>query len=103
MVVNGLHHAITGDFVRWHGAVGAWAGLVRRAGYDPARFGPVFIGLGVLWLLAGNLFLYRPTRSHWRSMLALSLVSLGYLGAYTPLAVLQLLCLALPATRNALE
>jgi len=103
MVVDGLHHIITGEFVRWHDGVGAWAGLVQRAGFDPSRFGPVLIGLGVLWLLVGNLFLYRRTRAGWYGMLGLPVLSLWYVGFYTPLAVLQVICLLLPSTRRALR
>lgn len=89
-LLDGLHRFITGDYVRWHGQLGPWAGLVTKVGLNPMALGGVFVALGVLWLVGANLYLYQNSRPTWRGMVALVVLSGWYLGPATPMLVAQI-------------
>lgn len=101
--VDGAHRLITGDFVRIHGKLGPWADLVRWLGANPMQFGPVLMVLGIAWLVASNVYLFRNSPASWRGMLLMVIFSSWYAGVASVGLVLQLLLLLWPTTRAALE
>lgn len=102
-LVDGLLRLITGDFVRIHGKLGPWANLVGRAGLNPMDFGPVLLVMGIVWLVAANLYLFRNTVSSWKLLLIVVILSSWYVGVATLFGVAQVALLLTPATRRALR
>jgi len=102
MTFDGLHNRVFGDYVRLNGQLGPWVSLVQALGVDPNRLAFTFVafGLGLIGASFG-LFLRRPWG--YLSSLAICAVCLLYVGFGTPMAVLCLLWLALPATRAYIE
>jgi hypothetical protein len=100
MIVDGAHRLITGDFVRYRGELGPWATLIRGIGWDPMRFAPVFLALGIAWLVIANLLLFQNTVTAWRAMIAIAVLSLWYLGFGVVIIVAALVLLLVPATRR---
>jgi hypothetical protein len=103
MIVDGAHRLITGDFVRLRGQLGPWAALVQRLGLEPMNLAPLFLALGILWLVVANLFLFQNSPTSWRALVALAILSLWYLGFGLALDVATLILLLVPATRAALR
>ncbi len=103
MLFDGLHRAITGDYIRIGGQLGPWAGVISRIGVDPMSpsMAGLFVVLGAAWLVAlVALFARRPWA--WELALIAGLLSLFYLPVGTLFSAVILMCLFLPATRRAL-
>jgi hypothetical protein len=98
MTLDGLHDRLFGDFFRLNGQLGPWAAMVQAVGIDPNQLSFAFVafGLGLIGASCG-LWLRRPW-GHVSSLVICALCLL-YLGVGTPLAVLCLIWLLLPATR----
>lgn len=102
-LVDGLHRLITGDFVRIHGQLGPWANLVSRAGLNPMQFGPVLIVMGLVWLVAANLYLFQNSVPSWKFLLVIVIASSWYAGVATLFEIAQVALLLAPPTRRALR
>lgn len=102
-LVDGLHRLITGDFVRIHRQLGPWANLVSRAGLNPMHFGPVLIAMGLLWLIAANLYLFQNSVKSWKFLLIVVIASSWYVGVATLFGAVQVALLLSPPTRRALR
>lgn len=90
MLFDGIHKLLTGSYFGHH--LGPWAKLVSLAGISPDAMAPVFVVLGVLWLMGSAALLLRTRWS--RSMLiVLSVISLAYLVFGTLLSLISLVIL----------
>jgi hypothetical protein len=89
MIFDGVHRLLAGSY--FGGRLGPWAPLVSAVGISPGSMAPVFVVLGVLWLVAGVAFL-RRARGATGLAIAVSVISLAYLVFGT---ILSLLALAL--------
>jgi hypothetical protein len=70
-----------------------WARLVQAVGLDPMRLGPLFLLLGVLWVLVTVALLSGSPRARLPATV-LAIASLWYLIEGTGLAVIYLIALA---------
>lgn len=102
-LVDGLHRLITGDFVRIHGQLGPWAKLVASAGLNPMHFGPVFILMGIVCLVAANLYLFQNREPAWKFLLVTAILSSWYVGLATFFAITQTGLLLTPSVRRGLR
>jgi hypothetical protein len=53
MTVDSIHRFVFGDLIRIGGQLGPWSGIVSAVGIDPLAMGPVFLVLGVAYLVSG--------------------------------------------------
>ncbi len=81
---------------------GAWAGVLLSRGIDPAHFGPLFIAIGLLGLIAlfMLLLLERFRGLGWTLLLAFSVLSMVRLSLFAAIGALLLIALILPSTRR---
>ena len=98
MTLDGLRDRLFGDYTRFNGQLGPWAGLAQAAGLDPNQLSFAFVAFG-LSLIGASFGLYLRRRWGYAASLVLSAACLLYLGFGTPLAVLCLLCLLVRPTR----
>ena len=93
MLADGVRNVLTGTYFGG-GALGPWSLLVSKAGLDPHQFGPVFVALSLLWLVALAALLARASWAPWAG-LAAGVLTLWYVpfGAALALAWLALLLL----------
>lgn len=70
-----------------------WARLVEWVGLDPAGFGPVFVVLGIAWVIVTVAILQGNRRAH-KPAKIVAVASLWYLISGTGLAVIFLIALA---------
>jgi len=99
LVYDGLHQRLWGDYVRIGGQLGPWANLAQAVGVDPMRLSLPFIAIG-FGLIGASFGVYWQRRWGYGAALALSAVSVLYLGFGTPVALLSLILLLLPASRR---
>ena len=96
MLFDGVHQLTTGQY--FGGRVGPWAKVVSAVGLQPDAMAPVFIVVGILWLVAGlalllNLRWSRPL------LVGLAVVLLAYLVFGTILSLVLLALMRIPAGR----
>lgn len=99
LVFDGLHQRLFGDYIRLAGQLGPWAGLAQAVGLDPQRLSLPFLAVG-FGLISASFGVYWRRRWGYGAALALSALALLYLGFGTPIALLSLILLLLPATRR---
>jgi hypothetical protein len=99
LIYDGLRQRLLGDFVRLDGQLGPWASLAQALGIDPSRLSLPFIALG-FGLISASFGVYWRRRWGYGAALVLSTLALLYLGFGTPLALLSLILLLLPASRR---
>src|SRR5947207_1038616 len=87
MIIDGIHDLTTGSYIV--GKVGPWAILVRAAGFNEHSMGPVFICVGVLWLL-GCITLFVSPRRSMHVLIVAAIVTLLYPLFGTLLAIVAL-------------
>ena len=98
LAYDGVRQRVTGDYTRLNGRLGPWAALVSSLAIDPLSLSWFFVVLG-LGFVASSFGLYLRQRWGLNVGLAASLLGLFYLGFGTPVAVICLVVLLLPATR----
>jgi uncharacterized membrane protein YjjP (DUF1212 family) len=98
MLFDGMHRLLTGSY--FGGRLGPWAVLVSAAGISPASMAPLFVVLGVLWLVGGVALLFR---ARWSTglLIAVSAISLAYLVFGTILSLIALAILLMNRKRTA--
>jgi len=98
MLFDGMHQLLTGSY--FGGRLGPWAALVSAVGISPGSIAPVFVVLGVLWLVGGVAFLFR---ARWSTglLIAVSVISLAYLVFGTILSLIALAILLVHRKRAA--
>jgi hypothetical protein len=99
LVYDGLHQRLLGDYVRIGGQLGPWASLAQAIGLDPMRLSLPFIAVG-FGLLSASFGVYWRRRWGYGIGLALCALSLLYLGFGLPVALLSLILLLLPSSRQ---
>ncbi len=99
LVFDALHQRLFGDYIRLAGQLGPWAGLAQAAGLDPQRLSLPFLAVG-FGLISASFGVYWRRSWGYGAALVLSALSLLYLGFGTPVALLSLILLLLPATRR---
>ena len=98
MALDGVHQRLLGDYVRIGGQLGPWAALVSALGIDPQSLGFFFVFLGLAFI-AASFGVYLRRRWGYNIGLAISSLSLFYLGFGTPVALICLVLLLLKPTR----
>ncbi len=98
MLFDGMHRLLAGSY--FGGRLGPWEALVSAAGINPGSVAPVFIVLGILWLVGGVAFLFRA-RGSAGLLIAMSVISLAYLVFGTILSLLVLAILLMSRKRPA--
>jgi hypothetical protein len=92
MLFDGIHKMRTGTY--FGKRIGPWSHVVSAVGISADSMGPVFVILGVLWIVA--LIVFQLGFAWSRSMLAiLAIITLAYIPFGTLLSSLALLMLAL--------
>jgi hypothetical protein len=99
LLYDGLHARLWGDFTRINGQLGPWAGLARAAGIDPQQLALLFVALGSALLGASFGVMFRRRWGYYSALL-LSAALVLYLGFGTPVALVCLVLLLLPASRR---
>ena len=98
MLFDGMHRLLAGSY--FSGRLGPWAALVSAVGISPGSMAPVFLILGVLWILGGVAFLF-GARGSTGLLIAVSVISLAYLVFGTILSLLALAILLMRRKRTA--
>jgi hypothetical protein len=98
MLFDGIHQLLVGSY--FGDRLGPWAALVSAVGISPGSMAPVFVVLGVLWLVGGVGFLF-GARGSTGLLIAVSVISLAYLVFGTILSLLALAILLLSRKRSA--
>ncbi len=98
MLFDGMHRLLAGSY--FGGRLGPWAALVSAVGISPGSMAPVFLILGVLWILGGVAFLF-GARGSTGLLIAVSVISLAYLVFGTILSLLALAILLMRRKRTA--
>lgn len=98
MLFDGMHRLLTGNY--FGGQLGPWAALVAAVGISPGSMAPVFVVLGIVWLVGGAAWLFR---ARWSTglLIAVSAISLAYLVFGTVLSLIALAILLMHRTRKA--
>ena len=98
MLFDGTHRLLIGSY--FGGQLGPWAALVSAVGINPGTLAPVFVVLGVLWLVGGAAFLLR---ARWSTglLMIVSVISLAYLVFGTILSLLALVIVLMSRQRTA--
>jgi hypothetical protein len=91
MIIDGIHVMLRGKYIGPE-KPGPWSALFVKLGVDPFRLGPMFIALGVLWLVFLAATLADQTWGKYGAA-AIAIASLWYLplGSVLSLAYLLLL------------
>jgi hypothetical protein len=98
MLFDGMHRLLAGSY--FGGRLGPWAALVSAVGISPGSMAPVFIVLGVLWLVGGVAFLL-GARGAAGLLIVVGVISLAYLVFGTILSLLALAILLMSRKRLA--
>ena len=99
LAIDGLRQRLLGDYFRIDGQLGPWADLASAVGVDPQRLALTFIAVG-LGLIGASFGVCLRRRWGYAAALALSAVSLLYLGFGTPVALICLILILLKPTRD---
>jgi len=91
LLADGVHVLVTGKYFG-PPQPGPWSVVVAQLGFDPFAMGPLFVTLGVLWLVFLAALL-RGKRWGWYGSVAVAIASLWYVPIGTVLAVLYLVLL----------
>src|SRR3954469_24887119 len=88
MIIDGAHVMLRGKYIG-PDKPGPWSVPFVRAGIDPFRLGPLFVAMGVLWLvfLAANL---SGQRWGWYGGVIVAIASLWYVPLGTLLSLIYL-------------
>ena len=91
-VADGVHVLRTG---RYYGppTPGPWRHVVAAAGLDPFGIGPVFVALGLAWLVAFGWLLTAGGAAAWWACVVVAVLTLWYLPVGTALAAAALVLL----------
>jgi hypothetical protein len=98
LAFDGLHQRLFGDYVRIDGQLGPWADLARAAGIDPFSLSFTFVAIG-LGLIGASFGVFLRRRWGFVTSLLLLACTLLYVGFGTPVSLVCLILLRLPATR----
>lgn len=95
MIFDGVHVLMRGKYFG-PDEPGPWAEIIRFFGVDPFAMGPVFVLLGVLWLIVFVILLFAGMPQGASRLYAqmIALLTLFYLPVGTALAVVALFLLA---------
>ncbi len=90
MIADGSHEFVSGQY--YAPSLGPWSNLLSAIGIEPYSLGPVFVGLGLLWI--GSLFaaLARPTWG-WYAALIIAIATLWYLPVGTLFSIVYIVLL----------
>ena len=94
MLFDGVHKLATGAY--FGSRLGPWAGVVAAIGIAPGSMAPLFIVLGLVWLIGAALLMAR-SRAARDVLITISILSLFYVVFGTALSVIALILLSLPA------
>lgn len=97
MVFDGVHVMLRGKYFGPE-KPGPWSVLFARVGIDPFRLGPMFVALGVLWVVFLVALLCGRTWG-WYGAAGMAVLSLWYLPLGTILSLLYLGLLYFGSTR----
>ena len=94
MLFDGIHVIATGKYFG-PAKPGPWSALVIKLHIDPFALGPLFIALGLLWMLI-LIPLLRGQSWGWYGAVAMAICSLWYfpIGTFLSLLDLLVLCIA---------
>lgn len=95
MVFDGVHVLRHGKYFG-PDTPGPWVRFPKMFGIDPFRMGPVFVGLGLLWLVSASNILVAPQLMFW-PMITAAVLTLWYVKIGTVISVVVLVLLMGPA------
>ena len=88
MIFDGIHVMARGKYFGPE-KPGPWSSLFVRMGVDPFRLGPLFVGLGLLWIVC-LVALLAGAKWGWYGLVASAIATLWYLPLGTALSVICL-------------
>jgi hypothetical protein len=92
MVYDGVHVMVSGVY-SGPSKPGPWSDVVSAVGIDPLSLGPVFVILGLIWLVSLAGLLFRQGWGRWLAGIA-AVATLWYLPVGTVFSVIVLILLA---------
>jgi len=91
MIFDGTHVLFTGKYFG-PPEPGPWSKIVAKIGLDPFSLGPLFIVLGLIWLVAA-ISILQGSSWGWLLALSVSICTLWYISVGTVLSLLSIVVL----------
>jgi len=85
MIADGIHVILYGSYIGPE-KPGPWADLVYMFGFDPTRFGLIFLALGIDWVIGGAGILLDRRWGYYLTLI-MALLSLWYIPFGTVLSI----------------
>ncbi len=98
MVFDGLHSVLLGKYFG-PDKPGPWTAVISALGFDPARFGLVFVAFGIDWIV-GGIGVIKNRRWGYYLTGIMAALSLWYLAIGTVLSAVVLILIVITVTRK---